>query len=169
MNQQKPGIIQFLCQSILPLGIIPRILLFDSVAQFAILLMLHYIAQVLLLVQKYVIFGMNQMKKQRADTVLVLLCFLTLPSKSPDIFSRQVCIVTKSTHHICHVFSSVCMYRYSIHWMDFLEIAVLGTSMKICQESSNLVKTGYWALYIKHKYILLLPVTLEHHKSSRFD
>jgi hypothetical protein len=46
----------------------------------------------------------------------------------------------------------------------------LGTSMKICQETLNLFKIGwkYRAIYMRTKKVLVLPATLNKHKSSAF-
>jgi hypothetical protein len=43
-------------------------------------------------------------------------------------------------------------------------------SMKICPRSPRSVKIGqkYRTLYVKAQYVLLLPVTLHHHKSTHF-
>jgi hypothetical protein len=62
---------------------------------------------------------------------------------------------------------SVCVYECSCHWMDFREIWYWGCLWKSVEKTEILLKLdkSIGDLTWRPKYVLLLPVTLNHHRN----
>lgn len=85
------------------------------------------------------------------------------------VILRPIHIVTWSALPLSCL--SICyMYQCSSQLMDFHDIWQFGTSMKVCNKNSNLVKgrQKHQALQ-RSRYVLLLPGTLNCHKSTLFN
>ena len=79
---------------------------------------------------------------------------------------RRVSLLAESTSWLCHVRLSV--YPYVSEQLSLLRFPwnFILTSMKNCQENQNMFKIvqKYRAVCIEVQYVVLLPVTLNHHK-----